>query len=307
MILSPDQVREFGLEIMKVRMGRKNGKRLEEEFHKHYGLSPLDVSCVWKDLCQNDDLLSDFGLSLTAKEKSEKGFKRFLAAIYWMWCRPKNASMFASRFDMCVDYCRGKPLWKWIERIAALMHLKIVWDESLDADDTEIYGITTDGVDFPMWEAQDPEYPYDTKNMSHKFRKCGAKYIIALSTFRPKCVFIAGPFKGGKHDIDCFRASGLMQKLKDNGKVCIADRGFRSKIASERKHFAYPEPMDSQQLNNFKSRARCRQETFNRRLKHFECLSATWTHGFEKHGIAMRAVAVLVQYQMDNGSPIYAV
>jgi hypothetical protein len=104
-----------------------------------------------------------------------------------------------------------------------------------------------------------------------------------------------------------FRESGLMQKLEAHGKVCIADRGFRSKLAKERKHFALPDFMDSKQLSNFKSRARCRQESYNRRLKHFECLSITFTNGFVKHGIAMRAVAVMVQYQMDNGSPIYCV
>ena len=73
--------------------------------------------------------------------------------------------------------------------------------------------------------------------------------------------------------MDMFRESGLMKKMKDNGKVCIADRGFQSKKANERRLFAYPDYMDSKELGNFKTRARLRQETFNRRLKHFEALS----------------------------------
>jgi hypothetical protein len=92
-----------------------------------------------------------------------------------------------------------------------------------------------------------------------------------------------------------------MEKMKAQGKVCIADRGFRSKHVPECKHFAFPDAMDSKPLNNFKSRARCGQETYNRR---FQCLSSTLTNGFVKHSIALRAVAVMVQYQMDNGSPI---
>jgi hypothetical protein len=42
-------------------------------------------------------------------------------------------------------------------------------------------------------------------------------------------------------------------------------------------------------------------------LKHFASLDQTFKNGFVKHGIALRAVAVTVQYQMDNGSPIFCV
>jgi hypothetical protein len=300
MLLSPSEVREIGLRIMGVRLGRKNHKRLQLEFHKHYGSSPLDIADMWFDLCNQKDELS-------TKEKSEKGFKRFLSAHYWLWCGPKNASLVASRFGMCLDYCQGKQIWKWIGRCAILMEKKIVWDASLDAEDTEMFCISMDGVDFPMWERQHPLYPVDSKACSHKFKGCGAKYLIALSTFWSKCVFISGPFRGGMSDIDMTRESGLMDKLQQNGKVCIADRGFWSKSAEEKKHFALPDYMDSKELNNFKSRTRLRQETYNRRLKHFEALSKTFKHGFVKHGIALRAVATIVQYQMDNGSPIYCV
>lgn len=302
MILTPKDVLHRGLEIMNVPRGKKKETRLLDVFRKHYGSSPLDIADCWYDLCYHDESV------LSSKEKSDKGFKQFLVAQYWLWARPKNAEMFASRFGMSVDYVQGKRLWIWIERIANLAGKKIVWNKSIDSKDTEVFAITADGVDFKLWEKQHPRYPIDTKAMSHKFKSCGAKYIIALSVFQPKCVFIEGPFIGGKGDLDMFRDSGLMQKMKDNGKVCIADRGFRcAKKVDEHKHFAFPDNMDSKPLSNFKSRARCRQESFNRRLKHFECLSITFTNGFEKHGIALRAVAVMVQYQMDNGSPIYCV
>jgi hypothetical protein len=287
---------------MNVCCGKKSQERLSKDFQKHYGSSPLDIAECWYDLCFYGESV------LSPKEKSDKGFKKFLAAQHWLWARPKNAEMFASRFGLSVFSVQGKPLWIWIERIANLCAKKIVWDKSIDSKDTEVFAISADGVDFKMWEKQHPIYPTDTKAMSHKFHSCGAKYIIALSVFQPKCLFIEGPFIGGKNDLDMFRDSGLMQKMKDNGKVCIADRGFRcSKKIEEHKHFAFPDNMDSKALSNFKSRARCRQESYNRRLKHFECLSTTFKNGFEKHGIALRAVAVMVQYQMDNGSPIYCV
>jgi hypothetical protein len=71
-----------------------------------------------------------------------------------------------------------------------------------------------------------------------------------------------------------FRESGLMKKLIENEKVCIADRGFRTKIPRERKCFALPDHMDAgKELYNTKSRARLRQETWNGRLRHFGVLS----------------------------------
>jgi hypothetical protein len=42
-------------------------------------------------------------------------------------------------------------------------------------------------------------------------------------------------------------------------------------------------------------------------LKHFDALSETWKHGWDKHEDALWAVAGIVQYQMDLGSPIYCV
>ncbi|CAB9513718.1 unknown protein [Seminavis robusta] len=315
LVLSPMDVQQRGLKIMKVqRPERKNQKYLQRQFRKHFGSSPLDLAEQWHDLChweQEKDNSELYKLcewengKLPKTAKMEQGFQGFLAAHYWLWTRPKNAVMFASRFGCCEKYVQGKYLWRWIGRIASLEKKKIVWDGSLDEKGMEIFAVTADGVDFPIWERKDANLPMDPKNMSHKFRGCGAKYVIVLSTHRSKCVHIAGPFRGGKGDIDILRDTGLMDKLERNNKVCIVDRGFKTKYVQEKKVLAYPDYIDSSELHNFKSRARCRQETFNRRLKHFESLSITFKNGFEKQGIAVRAVAVTVQYQMDNGSPLY--
>ena len=317
MLLSANDVLNQGLKFMGVRCGRKSQKTLNLDFHSHYGSSPLVLAEQWNDLCQwkHKDFTSVLYATcawnnrgrMPTKDKSERGFKHFMAAHFWLWTRPKNAHVMASRFGMCADHMQGKHLWKWIGRTASLEAEKIKWDESLDAEDTEVFAITNDGVDFPIWERQHPDFPMDRTNMSHKFKGCAAKYIIALSTFRAKCVHIAGPYKGSKPDLEIFKECGLMDRLKLTGKKCIVDRGYKSKVAEEREVFAYPDYIDSKELHNFKSRARLRQETFNRRLKHFGCLERTFTNGFDKHGIALRAVAVTVQYQMDLGSPIYAV
>jgi hypothetical protein len=136
MILSPNDVLDRGLEIMNIRRGRKNEKRLLLEFHKHYGSSPLDIAECWYDLCYFHESV------LSPKEKSDKGFKHILAAQHWLWARPKNAEMFASRFGMCIDYVQGKRLWLWIQRIANLAEKKIVWDKSINSQDTQVLALS---------------------------------------------------------------------------------------------------------------------------------------------------------------------
>ena len=59
--------------------------------------------------------------------------------------------------------------------------------------------------------------------------------------------------------------------------------------------------------SQFQIKARLRQEIFFRRLKHFDALSNTFSHKFRRHAIVFEAVLVIVQTQMDNGSPIYCV
>ena len=83
-------------------------------------------------------------------------------------------------------------------------------------------------------------------------------------------------------------------------------QGYKTSRPDE-KMLALPNHRDSKDLYNFKSRARLRQETFNGRLKFFDVLNQTFRHGFDKHKLAMEAVCVIVQYQMDNGRPIFDV
>ena len=78
-------------------------------------------------------------------------------------------------------------------------------------------------------------------------------------------------------------------------------------MADLRKELSLPNTFDAKTLNNFKSRARLRHETFNGRLKSFAILSETFRHGFDKHKFVFEAIAVTVQYQIENGSPLFDV
>ena len=157
-LLSPSDVLRKGLAFLGVQFKSANQNNLE--FHKHYGSAPLDLAEMWYDLTVTDIPEAQ----MDDKEKSEMGFKMFMITHFWLWTYPKNAHLIASRFKTCVRYLRGEPLWKWIERIAALKVKKIIWDHSLEDANTEVFAISLDGTDFRMWERKHPVYHATTVN-----------------------------------------------------------------------------------------------------------------------------------------------
>lgn len=186
--------------------------------------------------------------------------------------------------------------------------LKVVWIPALDDPETETFALSVDGTDCATTERQHPCYNQDKKQCSFKHNHCAVKYEIGLAVHTSQCVWVSGPHRGGESDISIFRQEGgLADKIK-KGKKAVADRGYRCATTPDvQEKVSLPSEYDPPELNNYKSRIRLRQETYNGRLKNFEILAETFTHGFDKHKFAMEAVIVIVQYQMDNGSPLYEV
>jgi len=83
----------------------------------------------------------------------------------------------------------------------------------------------------------------------------------------------------------------------------IGDNGYRG----ERGVVSTPNAHDPEELRKFKSRARARHESFNGRIKNFRCLDVRFRHGIAKHKMVFEAVCVIVQYQLENGSPLFDV
>ncbi len=270
-LLSPSDIMKIGLEFFRFQAGNKSQEHSVHVFRKFYGSLPLDLADMWYDLTTTDIPEA----KVDKKEISMKGLRMFFAAHHFLWTYPKNAQLLASKFGICERYSRGDPLWKWIKKIQALKTKKIVWHEGLNSPNTEIFCVTVDGVDFRMWEKKHPEYPVDSKYYSKKYKHCGAKYELAVSVFHPKIVWMNGPFRGGKHDLEVFREDGLKAKIPQ-GKIAIADRGYRTDRTDEQEMLALPNDLDDKELKNFKSRARMRHESVNGRIKFFECLSNTF-------------------------------
>jgi hypothetical protein len=153
-----------------------------------------------------------------------------------------------------------------------------------------------------------PDLPYDKKYSSHKHGgKAGLTYELAVSTIEQRLYWVAGPYPAGNNDKQMFRRSGLQEKLVSQGKRAVADGGYNG---VEGGGVSTPNKQDTAATREYKRRVRARHESINARVKNFGILSQTFRHKIDrldKHQTAFEAVCVIVQYQMENGSPLFEV
>ena len=301
-LLLPDDMMQHGIKLLGFSYDsvmKMSPAKQEKVFRSHYGSSPLVVAHVWYDLTTTDIASS----KLNDSEKTEEGLKRFFVAMYFLFTYPKNAHIIATVFHQNEKYSRGEAVWQWVHKIQGLKAKVIIWPQSHDDPNREVYVVTVDGVDMKTWEPMHETFPHDRQFFSKKFAHGGLKYELAVSVFWGRLVWINGPYKAGCHDLTIFR-NGLKDRLAD-GKMAIADRGYVSSREDEVHKLATPRATDSTELAKFKSRCRCRHETFNGRIKNPRILSDTYRHSLDNHQAAFEAVCVLVQYQIMNGSTLF--
>lgn len=130
----------------------------------------------------------------------------------------------------------------------------------------------------------------DPAFFSHKSNSAGLNYELAISVFSNQLVWMSGPHPAGRSDIQVFRQEdGLKDKIPA-GKKLIADNGYRG----ERSIISTPNSQDP-------------QPAFNGKIKNFSALAEPFRHGINKHKIAFEAICIIVQYQLENGSPLFDV
>eukprot|EP00980_Cylindrotheca_fusiformis_P008360 scaffold1760_cov71-Cylindrotheca_fusiformis.AAC.2 len=179
----------------------------ENAIHSLYGSPSKTLAEQWNALC----LSSDPDIKLTRNEMSARGFRGFMMAHFFLWQNPKNAFTFGSRFGVCDKLACGYPIWKWITKLAALGEQVIIWSKDLNAVNTAKRILSVDGVDFRTWEKKHERYNIDAKDCSKKFNHAAAKYEIALHVYKSQVVWVSGPHRGAKPDLEIFR-EGLKKK-----------------------------------------------------------------------------------------------
>ena len=226
--------------------------------------------------------------------------QRLLLALHYLKKHPTKIGL-ASFLDETEKTALG---WvhKYVVAIQTLKGQKIKWifdDPGVD----EEYIISVDGVHCRTWE---PRTSPSSSWYSKKFNKAALAYELGISIHRNKLVWINGPFPAGQNDKMIFnKPNGLKSKIPD-GKRGIADEGH----VGDPNKLSTRNTFDSEELKEFKKRAKARHETFNSRLKAFAILRDPFrstVKRLEKHKAAFEACCVIIQYEMDNGKPLFKV
>lgn len=188
-----------------------------------------------------------------------------------------------------------------VKAIQSLKEKKVVWG---DWDDDEIFVVSVDGVHCRVREVRkDP----GAKWYSHKSHGAGLAYELAISIRSGNLAWIKGPYPASTHDVTIFRGgddpnNSLKAKIPD-GKRGIADGAY----SAETDKISVNRHGQSKNLGKFMGRVKSRHETFNGRLKFFNVLDQAFRHDIKQHQQCFEAVCIAVQYDIENGHPLFEV
>ena len=194
--------------------------------------------------------------------------------------------------------------WNMIQKVSELFHLKCGWPEDNFDDDILVGSI--DGTHIMTEEVTHESIPKDPAMFSWKHHSAGWNLEIALALRSSQIIHMSDPKPAGKwNDIKIFKQCGLLSQLKKKKKKMIADSGYQGCP----KYLCLQNSYDSKEVAEFKRRARCRHEFINKKFKNFKILnSATgFRSSHKKLKMVIRAVAVIVQTNMDCGEPLWDV
>lgn len=277
--LTEDELLSIGLSIAGFGSKKLSRRTQERRFKEMFGCSPIVVQHIWYDL---QGKLSDKVL-----------LDHLFWCLFFLRRYPTDGEM-SSKFDKDPDTIR-KWVWTIIFGLQELKADKIRFPEE---GSVMVFICSVDGTDCRIEEPR----PFSRKWFSQKFKGPAVKYEVALDVLTGHCIWIAGPFKGSKNDMTIFREEGLMDMIPE-GLLAIVDKGYRGEPLKA----SAPNSLDDDDVREFKKRVRARHETFNARLKSFAILSEKFRHKpvLYKHKACFEAVAVIAQYSLELGSPLF--
>ena len=274
----------MGFEVKRQR--RTSATKNVERFRTAYGIGPGACCAIFRDLQAT---------KIPAARIQTPNKVYFLVAMNWL-ATYKKENEIAGFFKVDEKTARVH-IRIFVEAIAALKNEKIIWDDGGD----EVFLLSVDGVHFNINEVRTEP---DARWCSHKHKSAGLVYELAISIYKSNIVWIKGPFMAAKHDKTIFMKEGLYDKMPA-GKKAIADRAYKGKKGRDK--LAIRNPRDSDCVKEFKKRVRARHENLNARLKSFAILDNRFRHGYKKHKTVLEAVCVCVQYDIEDGHPLFDV
>jgi hypothetical protein len=155
---------------------------------------------------------------------------------------------------------------------------------------SQICLVSVDGTDFKINEPS----PFDPAYYSHKLKHAGVRYEVCVCIMTGWIVWVHGPFPcGAWPDLRIARSALHDSLLADE--MYIADGGY----ADGNGYGRTPNGLHDFEQRQYAT-VRAKHETRNSLFKKFGCMEEEWRHPREKHGMAFRAVAHLVQMGIMN-------
>jgi DDE superfamily endonuclease len=293
----------LGLEKHNLRYSTAPNKQEQQclNFRKFYGIEPASFCKIFRSIqtidgpCRVEDP-NPYHLLMTLE-----------------WLRTYKTEFELATVFFLSESTVSKELRRYTRAIQELKERKIKWPWGPNGNggaDEEIFIVSVDGVHCTISE---PRKMPSSKWFSHKTHGPAVGYEIAISLQRNRVVHVNGPYPAGVPDITIFRTEGGLKSKMPDGKFATADRGYRGEPK-----LRIPNNRDAPLVKEFKKRSQARHETFNARLKSFKILSTRFRHRHshrgnpsvtchDNHKAAFEAVCVLIQYDMENGHPLFAI
>jgi DDE superfamily endonuclease len=164
--------------------------------------------------------------------------------------------------------------------------------------ENDLYILSVDGTHCSINEPR-AGTGFNKAYFSHKLHGPALSYEIGISIHSSNLVWVNGPFPASTNDDTIFQSA--LKHVIPPGKKAITDSGYHGDKVTHTNRCC------DEATKLLIRRARQRHEKVNSRLKIFACLNQAFIHKLPLHKSVFEAVCVIVQYQMENGSPLYDV
>jgi hypothetical protein len=271
-------------------------KRLRR-FRSHYGVGPDAIAA----------LLSD--LKRLQPEKTHNVSSLFMT-ILWLKLYETEEVM-AGRWGFGEEYCRNT-VKEYISRIQKLKAYKISF-EGLNPNCTFL------PVDCMHVRTQEFRCSPSSKWYSHKFNGPGVSFEVVADPMEGKIRWINGPEPASIHDLTFLRGGKKGQTKKWKRSSLYFHLPKSARLIGDSAYEGQPDKVSTTKdahkpaTKKLFARMKSMQETCFKRFKDFRVLRESFRHGkstedkLAKIKSSFEAVAVLLQYDFENGARLFEV